>query len=378
MNTTTASSSPNAVPSASRAPAPTDAQKSNSPSPANRWLSYLPGLLLAGSIAAVATWAAQFPIVSSNGLSALTLAIVLGLIIGNTVYPQLAGACHPGIAFTKARLLRAGIVLYGLRLTFQDIAHVGMAGIAIDALMLGSTFLLAQWLGRKVFGMDARTTMLIGAGASICGAAAVLATEPVAKGRASDVSVAVATVVVFGTIGTFLYPALFHWNAANGWLSVSDAQYGLYVGSTVHEVAQVVAAGEAISPAAADMAVIAKMVRVMMLAPFLLILSMWMAKSEAKAGGTASKSAIMIPWFAVGFVVMAGINSLGVLPAGLVKVGIQLDNILLAIAMAALGLTTHLSSVRAAGTKPLVLAAILFVWLLGAGLLLNIWLPALF
>ena len=342
-----------------------------------QWKSYLPGLLLAGTIAAVATWAAQYPIVSSNGLSALTLAIVLGLIIGNTVYPKLAGTCHTGVGFAKARLLRAGIILYGLRLTFQDIGHVGMAGIAIDALVLGSTFLLAQWLGRKVFGMDARTTMLIGAGSSICGAAAVLATEPVAKGRASDVSVAVATVVVFGTIGTFLYPALFHWNAANGWLSVSDAQYGLYVGSTVHEVAQVVAAGEAISPAAADMAVIAKMVRVMMLAPFLLILSMWVAKSEAKAGGEASKSAIMIPWFAVGFVVMAGINSLGVLPASLVKVGVQLDNILLAVAMAALGLTTHLSSVRAAGTKPLVLAAILFAWLMGVGLLLNIWLPSL-
>ncbi|MBP0500549.1 putative sulfate exporter family transporter, partial [Mycobacterium tuberculosis] len=90
-------------------------------------------------------------------------------------------------------------------------------------------------LGRRVFGLDARTTVLIGAGSSICGAAAVLATEPVIKGRAEDVAVAVATVVVFGTVGTFLYPALFHWNASHGWLDMSPAQYGLYVGSTVHE-----------------------------------------------------------------------------------------------------------------------------------------------
>ena len=357
-------------------------QKTHSPGLWKQCTSYVPGLLLAGAIAAVAIWAAKFPFFTSHGLSALTLAIVLGLVLGNTIYPPLAAQCGPGVGFAKAKLLRAGIILYGLRLTFQDIGHVGVVGVLIDALVLGSTFLLAQWLGRKVLGMDARTTMLIGAGSSICGAAAVLATEPVAKGRASDVSVAVATVVVFGTIGTFLYPALFHWNAANGWLQVSEAQYGLYVGSTVHEVAQVVAAGEAIGQQAADTAVIAKMVRVMMLAPFLLILSRGMAKSErSENAGSASgsmASRISIPWFAVGFVVMAGINSLGVLPAALVKVGIDIDNALLAVAMAALGLTTHFSAVRAAGTKPLLLAFMLFVWLLCAGLLLNMGIPALF
>lgn len=100
----------------------------------------IPGLLLAGTIAAVATWAAQFPAIKNNGLSALTLAIIIGLLIGNTVYPAIASQCASGIAFTKARLLRTGIVLYGLRLTFQDIGQVGMAGVVIDALVLSSTF----------------------------------------------------------------------------------------------------------------------------------------------------------------------------------------------------------------------------------------------
>ena len=255
-----------------------------------------------------------------------------------------------------------------------------MAGVVIDALVLSSTFLLAQWIGQKLLGMDKRTTLLVGAGASICGAAAVLATEPVAKGRAEDVAVAVATVVVFGTIGTFLYPALFHWNAEYGWVNTTMQQYGVFVGSTVHEVAQVVAAGEAIGSQAADTAVIAKMVRVMMLAPFLLILSMWLSRSERQEGvsnGQPGKK-ITIPWFALGFVLMAGINSLGVLPKEVVSVGIQLDNALLAIAMAALGLTTHIRAVRAAGTKPLILALTLFIWLLVAGLALNLWIPTLF
>ena len=343
-------------------------------------LGMLPGLLLAGAIAALATWAARFPVVTSHGLSALTLAIVIGLVIGNTVYPAMAASCASGVGFAKARLLRAGIILYGLRLTFQDIGQVGMAGVLIDALVLSSTFLLAQWIGQKLLGMDRRTTLLIGAGSSICGAAAVLATEPVAKGRAEDVAVAVATVVVFGTIGTFLYPALFHWNAEHGWFGIGMQQYGLYVGSTVHEVAQVVAAGEAIGSQAADVAVISKMVRVMMLAPFLLILSMWLARSErgqGNAGGTGGGK-ITIPWFALGFVLMAGIHSLGVLPDGLVATGVELDNVLLAVAMAALGLTTHIGAVRAAGTKPLLLASLLFVWLLVAGWALNLWIPALF
>lgn len=347
-------------------------------------LQWIPGLLLCGAVAAAALWAAELPVLAERGLSALTIAIVLGLVIGNTFYARLAPACHSGVGLSKAKLLRAGIILYGLRLTFQDIGHLGWSGIVIDALVLSSTFLLALWLGERVLKLDRRTTVLVGAGSSICGAAAVLATEPVVKGRAEDVAVAVATVVVFGTVGTFLYPALFHWNAAHNWLDVTAQQYGLYVGSTVHEVAQVVAAGEAVGREAADMAVIAKMVRVMMLAPFLLALSFWLSRSDKQAnahsgaaGGKPQRSAITIPWFAVGFVVVAGIHSLGVLPAPLVQTGVQLDTILLTLAMAALGLTTHVGAVRAAGTKPLLLATILFAWLLGAGLLLNQWIPAL-
>ncbi len=335
-------------------------------------LGYLPGLALSAALALAAIWLAQSPVFTERGLSALTLALVMGLLVGNTVYPSLAPSSHTGVGFAKQRLLRAGIVLYGLRLTFQDIGHLGWSGVMIDALVLGSTFALALWLGRKVLGLDARTTILIGAGSSICGAAAVLATAPVVKGRAQDVAVAVATVVVFGTVATFVYPALFHWNAAHALVNLSPAQFGLYIGSTVHEVAQVVAAGEAISPQAADMAVIAKMVRVMMLAPFLLLLSAWWARKNAKGTADSQPAPISIPWFALGFVVVAGVNSLDLLPRSLVQFGVQLDNLLLAVAMAALGLSTHISAVRAAGTRPLLLALVLFGWLLGAGLLLNL------
>ena len=341
-----------------------------------------PGLALGCAIAASALWLAQQPWFARHGLGALTLAIVAGLLLGNTVYPRLARSCGPGVALAKQQLLRAGIVLYGLRLTFQDIAQVGWSGVATDALVLASTFGLACWLGQRVLGLDRRTTLLIGAGSSICGAAAVLATAPVAKGRAQDVAVAIATVVVFGTLGTFLYPALFQWNAEHGWLYTDAQHYGLYVGATVHEVAQVVAAGTAVGPEAASTAVIAKMVRVMMLAPFLVMLSAWLARDDKRHAHTSAATGqapgkLAVPWFAFGFVAVVLFNSLQWLPASVVAVTTEIDTALLAMAMAALGLSTHIGAIRKAGAKPLLLALILFGWLIVGGALINRWVPAL-
>ncbi|WP_312238762.1 YeiH family protein [Stenotrophomonas sp.] len=347
-----------------------------SPSLAQRWRGGVPGLLLTAAVAAGAMGLATVPWLQAHGISALTLAIVIGIALGNSVYPRLAAQAAPGVGVSKQWLLRAGIVLYGLRLTFQDIGQVGVAGVVIDALVLGSTFALAWWAGTRCFGMDRESALLIGAGSSICGAAAVMAAEPVVRGRAEQVTVAVSTVVVFGTLGMFLYPLLYRLNLAHGWLPIGDAAYGVFTGSTVHEVAQVVAAGRAVSEGAADTAVIAKMVRVMMLAPFLVALSLLLARGRATGPG-AARAKIVVPWFAFGFVAVAGVNSLEVLPSAVVAAAIDLDTVLLAMAMAALGLTTHVSALRQAGMKPLLLALLLFGWLLAGGLGINLGVHAL-
>jgi uncharacterized integral membrane protein (TIGR00698 family) len=200
------------------------------------------------------------------------------------------------------------------------------------------------------------------------------------------VTVAVATVVVFGTLAIFLYPVLFglnqHWQLVPGGAN----GFGIYVGSTVHEVAQVVAAARSVGAHAADTSVIAKMVRVMMLAPFLILLSAWLARSEAKRGdgisdghahGAAHRTKLAVPWFAFGFVGAVLFNSLHVLPHGVVGVVTEIDTIVLAMAMAALGLSTHLGAIRKAGVKPLLLAAVLFAWLVLGGALINRWVPVL-
>src|ERR1700678_3866932 len=287
-----------------------------------RALRLAPGIALTGALAALAIELGKLSWLQANGISALTLAIVLGMLVGNTVYPRLASASAGGVTFSKQTLLRAGIILYGLRLTFQDIANVDISGVTIDIVVLSSTFVLSWWVGTQIFGLDRRTAMLIGAGSSICGAAAVMAAEPVGRGRAEQVTVAASTVVVFGTLAIFLYPALYHLNAHYQLLSVTPARYGIFAGSTIHEVAQVVAAGRAVTDAAANTAVITKMVRVMMLAPFLIILSAYLARTPGGDDGDAPSGdaspprvsqrprRIVIPWFALGFIAVAGVNSL--------------------------------------------------------------------
>lgn len=326
----------------------------------------IPGLALSALIAAAALWGGTHPLLANAGLSALTLAILAGMFLGNSVYPRLKLRCDSGVLFAKQHLLRAGIVLYGLRLTFSQIADVGVSGIIIDALTLTSTFTLACVLGPRVFGLDRQTSWLIGAGSSICGAAAVLATEPVVKADAGKVTVAVATVVIFGTLAIFIYPAL--WPLLQPLFS--PAHFGIYIGATVHEVAQVVAAGHAVSPDTENTAVIAKMLRVMMLAPFLLFLAARVKQLAPAEKGTPTH--ITVPWFALLFIAVAIINSFHLLPQALVQALIALDTLLLAMAMVALGLCTHLSTLRQAGLKPVLLALCLFIWLLLGGGAINL------
>jgi uncharacterized integral membrane protein (TIGR00698 family) len=264
------------------------------------------------------------------------------------------------VDFSRNTLLRAGIILYGFRITFQQIADIGVAAIVIDTTMVAMTFGLAVLLGTRVFRLDRQTAMLIGAGSAICGAAAVMATEPVVRGQAHKVSVAVATVVVFGTLSMFVYPLLYPY------LHLSEQAYGVFAGSTIHEVAQAVAAGKSVGDTAAATAVIVKMLRVMLLAPFLLLLS----GLEAGSGADRTRR-ITIPWFAVFFIAASAVNSLQLLPARLVAALVDIDTVLLAMAMAALGLRTHAGAIRQAGLRPLLLATSLFIFLVGGGYTVN-------
>ena len=336
-------------------------------------LPVLSGILLSGAIAAGVLPLVRLPLVASLGLGALTLAILTGIVIGNLLPATVHVRCEQGIAFSKHYLLRLGIILYGFNLTFQQISNIGYCGLVTDIIMLSSTFLITCLIGLCWLKADKQTVWLIGAGSSICGAAAVLATAPVIKADAGKVAVAVATVVIFGTAAIFIYPLL--WNVVHPWLpGLSAEQFGLYTGSTVHEVAQVVAAGHAINPQAEDTAVISKMLRVMMLAPFLLLIGQWVSRTRLPAE-TEGPGKITFPWFALIFILVAVFNSFGVLPESVLTWIHHCDTVMLAMAMAALGLSTRLSQLKTAGLKPLLLGGIVFLWLIigGGGVNLLVW-----
>ena len=348
-----------------------------------QFIKNIPGILFSTVVALVAIeMSGRYPALGKSGLSILTLAILIGIAIGNMpIYKFLISYCGAGINFSKQKVLRLGIILYGFRLTFQDIGEVGFSGIVIDAFMLTSTFVLAVYLGMKYFKLDRDTSVLIGAGSSICGAAAILATEPILKASNERVAVAISTIVIFGTLSIFIYPVIYSYCLLNYPEYCGPEKFGIYIGSTIHEVAQVVATADAIGEDVTNTAVIAKMVRVMMLAPFLIVVSalvsFWeKSKNVPGSGDIEAKTkknsfGQFFPVFAIFFLIAIGINSTGYISSSMRTNLIYLDNFLLALAMGALGLTTHLSAVAKAGIKPLQLAAVLFVWLVIGGAVVN-------
>lgn len=241
-------------------------------------------------------------------------------------------------------------------MTVGDLAHLGPRALALDVIVITTVLVAGYWLGTRVFGLDEDTALLVSAGSGICGAAAVLATERVIETESHKVSVAVATVVVFGTIAMFLYPVLYPLTG------FTQRQFGIYTGATVHEVAQALAAGRAVSQAASDTAVITKMLRVLLLAPVLVIVSR--LRRRGTAGGARR---INFPWFVLWFGAVILAQSVVTIPAGMRARLIDLDTILLASAMFALGVATSWHQMRKAGTRPLLLATVIFAGLVSGG-----------
>lgn len=318
------------------------------------------------------------PVIKHLSLSPLIVGIILGMLYANSLRNHLPKTWVPGILFCSKQVLRAGIVLYGFRLTFHDMSEVGLQGVAIDAIVVVSTILAGVALGR-LMKMDKDTALLTSIGSSICGAAAVLGAEPVVKCQPYKAAVAVSTVVIFGTLSMFLYPALYR----AGWFAMSAEQMGLYTGATLHEVAHVVGAGNAmatVDAASASIehsAIIVKMIRVMLLAPVLVALALLLGgkKNEGEQGEAAERTRrkITIPWFAFLFVAAIAFNSLDWLPAIAVDGIEKIDTFMLTMAMTALGVESNMEKFKKAGAKPFLLALMLYGWLFFGGYWLVKW-----
>jgi uncharacterized integral membrane protein (TIGR00698 family) len=319
------------------------------------------GILFVFIFALVATLLSELSFFKDLAISPLIIGILLGMIYANSVKKYFSNNLEIGIVFCTKTVLRVGIVLYGFRLTFQNLQDVGIQGILIAFLIVFSTFIFGYIFGTKVLKLDREITILTSAGSAICGAAAVLATESVLKSPAYKSAIAVSSVVVFGTIAMFLYPFLYK----VGVLGFDEQNMGVYIGATLHEVAHVVGSAESLGSNVAQNAIIVKMIRVMMLAPFLLILSFWLLKTTVSAN--KNKTKIVIPWFAVIFIFVVGFNSFDFLPSEIVVSINYLDNFALTMAMSALGMQTSFDKFKKVGLKPVYLSSVLFLWLIFIG-----------
>lgn len=327
--------------------------------------SMLHGVLLIGLFACAAFYIGSAQFFKDLSLSPMIIGIVLGMLYANSLRNHLPSTWVPGIQFCSKKLLRLGIILYGFRLTFQDIVNVGTAGIVIDVIVVTVTILGGVWLGR-LLKMDREIALLTSVGSGICGAAAVLGAESTIQTKPYKTAVAVATVVIFGTIAMFVYPIAYRM----GILELDPRQMGIYAGSTLHEVAHAVGAGNAMGEDIAAVAIIVKMIRVMLLIPVLFVLGYWAAHSGRQGGSAASGGKVAIPWFALGFLAVIVFNSFDFLPARVIALIEYVDTFLLTMAMVALGAETSIDKFKKAGAKPFVLAALLWIWLLAGGWLM--------
>jgi len=316
---------------------------------------------------------------SHLGLSALTLAILLGMVMGHV--PGHERWLTPGaIQFARHTLLRAGVVLYGARLTLAQIHDLGVSGVAIPLLVLVLTMLAGTWIGTRWFGLARTQAVLVAAGSAVCGAAAVLAVAPAVKAQPRETAVAIASVVLFGTLGIFLYPWLYALLAHAG-MAVAPEHFGVYIGSTMHEVAQVIAAAKPLGDDATNAAVVSKMVRVLALAPLLVVLACT-TPSEGSASDSGSREGALrkaaghawkaMPWFAVGLLGVTLLNSAGAIPAAWHAPIDAIDTAMLACAMFAIGTQTHVPMLLKSGVRPLLCAAVLWGGLVVGGALINV------
>lgn len=324
------------------------ALSNSSPTVRSAMQSIGPGVLLVAMVSAAAFSARNLPGLAA--ISPMILAVIVGMIFSNVVGST--ARTKAGIAFSQRRLLRLAIVLLGFQLTLGQIASIGAAGIGIVLAALVATFVFTLFIGRMI-GVDPKLAELIAAGTSICGASAIVATNIVSNARDEDVAYAVASITLFGTIAMLVYPLL------SPLLGLDPQAFGLWVGASIHEVAQVIGAGFQNGPEAGDTATVAKLARVAMLAPMVIALGFLMHRTVE---GDA-RARPPVPWFVIAFAGIVAINSLIEVPADIRSTMAQITTALLTMGLAAMGLQADVSEIRSRGLRPLMLATFSFLFI---------------
>ncbi|PRZ43119.1 putative integral membrane protein (TIGR00698 family) [Antricoccus suffuscus] len=326
--------------------------------------AYGPGVLLAVVIAAVATVIGKLLPIVGGPVSG----IVIGVVVAAIIKP--GEPLHPGIKFSSKTILQISVVVLGSQLSLTQIVKVGFSSLPV---MLGSLImclLAAYWIGRWL-GLVGDLRTLIGVGTGICGASAIAAVTPVIGAVSADVAYAVSTIFLFNIAAVLVFPVIGHL------LGMSQHAFGLFAGTAVNDTSSVVAAAATYGPQATNYAVVVKLTRTLLIIPICLGLAAIKARRDRTQQAAEDPSTVeaatdkparsrlwvikLVPWFLVGFLIVAAANSIGIIPTSVHPALNEISVFLITVALSAIGLSTDLRALRRAGARPLVLGACLWV-----------------
>ena len=312
--------------------------------------TYGPGLVFVGVVTFVGFnihW-------NFETISPLVASLVLGVLIGNIIsIPKILG---PGQKFAAKKVLRFGIVLLGTQLALKQVIDLGGRELIVVVGVVALTFLGTLWLGPRL-GVSKSLSLLIATGFSICGASAVAAMDGVVEADEEEVTYAIALVTLCGSLAIVLLPLL------RNVLGLSDPQlFGSWVGASVHDVAQVIATSSTGGDTAVQAATVVKLSRVVLLAPLVACVSIWVRRSSsglvAKAKKADKTRVSVVPLFVVGFLVMIAVRTTGIIPDNLLSKLKTIEQVCLASALVGLGSDVRVSRLIKVGGRPLLLALI--------------------
>ena len=308
----------------------------------------LPGLAVAAAVALVARLITSLP-GWPVAVGEVLVAVLLGLLLANLV--ALPKATGPGIKYAVARVLRLGIILLGARLSLGDVWGIGLGALGLVAICMVAAFAFATLAGRAL-NLPPRLALLIGVGTAVCGNSAIVATAPVVKAEEREVSFAVATITLFGTLAVFVYPLI------GRALGLSDGVFGVWSGVAVNDTSQVVAASAAYSDVARNVATVVKLVRNTLMAPLILLIAWWAnTRWAANTSDDAARQGALkaFPLFVLGFLLLALLRTVGVIDAGTARLLDEVAKVCILVALAAVGLSTRVAQLRSVGATPFAL-----------------------
>ncbi|MEA5092042.1 hypothetical protein SDC9_12834 [bioreactor metagenome] len=337
----------------------------------------IPGVILCLAVAIPAWFLGEaLPVIGSP---------VFGILFGMLMvilFPKLLKGNHGGIEFgvkyTSKKLLQYSIILLGFGMNLFQVLQVGGQSLYVIVFTLSASFLTAFFIG-KILKLDGKMTTLIGVGTSICGGSAIAATAPVIKAKDEDVAHAISTIFLFNIIAVFIFPAM------GAFFGMSDQGFGMWAGTAINDTSSVVAAGTAWSNAAGNnaalsFATIVKLTRTLMIVPITLILAAYEAHKAKKYQAINSEEKFSVtnvfPWFVIGFVLTAIINTYFAIPV-ISDIMVRLGKFMIVMAMTAIGLNTNLKKLITNGVKPIFLGVCCWVAVASVSLLiqrlLHIW-----